>query len=137
MSFLFALALQQAALPLAEVLPASDKAVVDHIDALYRGDLDGALAFVADDVENTVTNLVQTTRLPRGRVIAKAAYLAATNRGKLTLSHFDCKMEGVAVRCDLLFGTDGEQRKFVMRYWADSGPITRIYSWEDHEERSK
>ncbi|BDD65460.1 hypothetical protein Sj15T_04810 [Sphingobium sp. TA15] len=133
-----ALALLQSASPLsAEVVPASAKAVVDHIDALYKGDMDRALSFVSKNVENSVSDLKSNLHFPSGPMVTKAMYLSMTRKGTLSLSSFDCKPEDVAVRCDMIFGAGKKSRNYTMRYWADGGPITRVYSWENHDREAK
>jgi hypothetical protein len=124
--------LAQSAPAVSAPIPASAKAVVDHVDALYRGDIEGALAFVADDVENSVSDLKSNLHFPPGKVVTRAMYASITKQGKLALSWFSCAPEAEAIRCDMNFGTGKVERHFVMRYFASNGPITRIYSWEDH-----
>jgi len=114
-------------------LPASAKAVVEHVDALYRGDVDGALAFVAEDVENSVSDLRSNVHFPAGKVVARAMYASITKKGSLPLSWFDCAPEAQAVRCEMKFGAGKRERHFTMRYFASNGPITRIYSWENRD----
>jgi hypothetical protein len=114
-------------------IPARAKAVVDHLDALYKGDIEGSLRFVADDVENIVSNLSSNLHFPNGKTVTHAMYLSMTRKGKLPVSAMTCAPEGEAVRCELVFGTGPKARDFIMRYFADGGPISRILSWENHK----
>ena len=118
-------------------IPESGRAVVGHVDALYRGDIDTALNFVSADVENVVSDTKSFMHFPKGKAVTKAMYLSITRKGELSLTHFDCKPESTAVRCDMMFGSGEKLRRFTLRYFADrNGPISRIYSWEIHSKRS-
>jgi hypothetical protein len=119
------------------VIPARAKAVADHVDAIYKGDIEGSLRFVADDVDNSVSNLSGTLHFPPGKTVTHAMYLSMTRHGKLGVSNMGCAPEGEAVRCELIFGTGAKSRHFTMRYFADGGPITRILSWENHGKRKR
>ena len=118
-------------------IPASAKAVVDHVNALYKGDIPAALQFVSDTVENSVSDGKSNIHFPAGKVIATGMYAAITRKGKLSLTWFDCRPEDNAVRCEMLFGTGKAQRNFTMHYFAFDGPITRIYSWENHGQATR
>jgi hypothetical protein len=119
------------------VIPAGAKAVVDHLDALYRGDIEGSLAFVADNVQNTISDGSSNVHFPSGKTVTQAMYLSMTRKGKLAVSNMGCAPEGEAVRCDILFGTGKATRDFTVRYFADNGPITRILSWENHKKKKR
>jgi hypothetical protein len=118
-------------------IPARSKAVADHVGAIFKGDIEGSLRFVADDVENSVSDLQSNIHFPAGKTFTHAMYLSMTKKGKLGVSNMGCAPEGEAVRCEFIFGTGPKSRHFTMRYYADGGPITRILSWENHKERKR
>jgi hypothetical protein len=118
-------------------IPARARAVADHVEAIYKGDLEGSLRFVADNVENSVSNLSSNLHFPPGKTVTRAMYLSMTRKGKLGVSNMGCAPEGDAVRCEFILGTGADSRHFTMRYFADGGPITRILSWENHKGRKR
>jgi hypothetical protein len=124
-----------AARELTSPIPASAKAVVDHVDAIWKGDVKGALAFVADDVVVSVSDGTKTIKsFPPGKAVAEAMYLSMTRNGELGAAAMGCTPEPIYVRCTLGFGKGADTRYFTMRYSADGGPITQILSWEDHRK---
>jgi hypothetical protein len=123
---------------LAAPIPARAKAVVDHVDAIWKGDLEGSLAFLADDVAISVSDGTKTIKsFPPGKVAAEAMYRSMTRNGQLGASAMGCTPEPSDIRCTLVFGKGADTRYFTMRYSADGGPITRILSWENHRKAAK
>jgi hypothetical protein len=126
----------QSAMP-SGVIPAHAKAVADHVGAILKGDIEGSLRFVADDVQNSVSDLSSNIRFPAGKAVTHAMYLSMTRKGKLAVSNMGCAPEGEAVRCEFILGSGRKSRHFTMRYFAHGGPITRVLSWENHKERKR
>ena len=124
-----------AARELTAPVPASAKAVVDHVDAIWKGDVKRSLAFLADDVAISVSDGTKTIKsFPPGKVVAEAMYLSMTGNGQLGASAMGCTPELRYIRCTLVFGKGADTRYFTMRYSADGGPISQILSWENHRK---
>ncbi len=122
-------------------LQAGHEVVGAHVFSLWAGNLDRAMALVADDVQTEVTNGKMHFDFPKGKQSALASYIAMMGRGKSNLLSADCApatFDNQSVtQCEFFLSSSELSSHFTMRYVVSGGKITKIYSWANHDEHGK